>query len=102
MYPAKRIKTLQTTHILTMSDNLTFIIIKFFFFFSFLFFFLGGRGGGGVGGGIAVGYSYSPSTWLPSISCLWRHPGSLARTKDAKYDPVKNNSLTSIDIRQHA
>ena len=99
MYPAKRIKTLQTTHILTMSDNLTFIIIKFFFFFSF-FFFLGGGGGGE--GGIAVCYSYSPSTWLPSISCLWRHPGSLARTKDAKYDPVKNNSLTSIDIRQHA
>ena len=95
MYPAKRIKTLQTTHILTMSDNLTFIIIKFFFFFSFFFW-------GGGGGGIAVGYSYSPSTWLPSISCLWRHPGSLARTKDAKYDPVKNNSLTSIDIRQHA
>ena len=49
MYPAKRIKTLQTTHILTMSDNLTFIIIKFFFFFSFLFFFWGG-GGGGCGG----------------------------------------------------
>lgn len=52
-----------------------------------------------VGGGIAVGYSYSPSTWLPSISCLWMHPGSLARTKGAKYDPVKNNLLTSIDIR---